>query len=216
MRLKKMLPQLVDNIVNMGYDLEPREIQTKSIPKIKSSGDMYIIAPEGSGKSTAAAIGFIQQLKGEFEEAPRAIILVETREKAYLMEDLIKKLSKGTGLRTFVVFDAGKIIYQKDMIYEGLDILIGTPKRINELMSITGIPLTKMKMVVFDDAETIYRDRNQNFVYRFGDAVSRSQFIVVSSRYVDKFEFMNERMMKSPITVTIDPVVAPDFESLDQ
>ena len=76
-------------------------------------------------------IGIIQQLKEAFEEAPRAIVIASTKEKAFEMEELFKLLGSHTNLRTFTVFDKGIIQYQKDMIYEGLDILFGTPRNVS-------------------------------------------------------------------------------------
>ena len=87
MKLKKLTPELVSGLIDAGFDTEPREIQSTSIPKIKSGADLFIIAPESSGKSTAIVIGVIQQLKKAFEEAPRAIIMTATKEKAFEMEE---------------------------------------------------------------------------------------------------------------------------------
>ena len=93
---------------------------TTDVSKIKDA-DLYIIAPKASGKSTAIVMGVIQQLKAPFEEAPRAIIMVATKEKAFELEEQFEILGKHTELRTFTVFDQGVIQYQKDMIFEGLD-----------------------------------------------------------------------------------------------
>ena len=70
MKLKKLIPQLASNIIDLSFDTEPREVQNQSIPKIKSGADIFAIAPEKAGKSTALLIGIIQQLKEPFEEAP--------------------------------------------------------------------------------------------------------------------------------------------------
>ncbi len=198
MKLKKLIPELASEIMNNGLDKEPREVQSISIPKIKSGSDLFIIAPEGSGKTTAIVISLIQKLKAAFEEAPRALVMVESKEKAFEMEELFKKLGKQTDLRTFVVFDQGIIQYQKDMIYEGLDILIGTPRRLGELLSITGIPMTKINTFVIDDAENMAPHSHHPIIYRIADGVEKAQIVVFASRWSDKFEKMEERMMKNP------------------
>lgn len=204
MKLKKLTPQLIQGLEESGYDQEIREIQSLTMPKIKSSADLFIIAPEGVGKSTAIAMGVVQRLKKAEGDSPRAIIITETKEKAFEMEELITLLGKRAKLRSFTVFDQGIIQYQKDMIYEGLDVLVGTPKRINELMSITGIPLNKIQMLVVDDAETLFPSRNQHIVYRVADAIERSQFIMVANRDSEHFEKLTERMMKNPLTIRLE------------
>ena len=201
MKLKKLTEQLASNIIDAGFDKEFKEIQTASIPKIKSGADLFIIAPEGSGKSTAIVMGVIQQLKKAVEEAPRALVIASTKEKAFELEALFKLLGKRTGLRTFTVFDQGIIQYQKDEIYEGIDIVIGTPKRLNELLNITGIPMTKIKMVVVDNAETFLSDHYHTVIYRIADGVEKAQLIICSDKWMDKFDSLSERIMKNPLII---------------
>ncbi|WP_346858145.1 DEAD/DEAH box helicase [uncultured Draconibacterium sp.] len=201
MKLKKLLPELVAGIVDAGYDKNPREVQSESIPVIKSGADLFVLAPEESGKSTAIVIGIIQQLKKAFEEAPRAVVITATKEKAFEMEEQFKLLGSHTNLRVFTVFDKGNIQYQKNMIYEGLDVLIGTPIRINELLNITGIPTTLLKVLAVDDAETLFPNNNHPVVYRFDDRTKKLQFLIFANKWHDKFEDLYERILKNPIEI---------------
>jgi superfamily II DNA/RNA helicase len=205
MKLKKLHPALVSGIIDQGFDKEPKEIQTNCIPKIKSGADLLVIAPEGSGKSTTIVIGVIQQLKEALEEAPRAIILVENKEKAFELEEQFQVLGKHTNLRTFTVFDQGSIQYQKDTIYEGLDILIGTPRRINELLSTTGIPCANLKLLVVDDAETIFPNRHHPLVYRISDGSIKIQCLLFANKRHTKFDDLLERITKNWVIVNIEP-----------
>lgn len=197
MNLKKLIPELVSGLNDAGFDKNPKKIQSTSIPQIKSGADLFIISPEGSGKSTAIVIGIIQQLKEAFEEAPRAIIIAATKEKALELEAQFEIIGKHTNLRTFTAFDQGIIQYQKDMIYEGLDVLIGTPKRLNELEKVTGIPLSQIKMFVVDDAESFTLDKYA-MIYRIADSINKSQFIMLANSWNKKFEKLSERIMKNP------------------
>jgi len=201
MKLKKLLPELVAGIVEAGFDKQPREIQSTCIPKIKSGADLLVIAGEDSGKSTTIVISIIQQLKAAEEEAPRAIIMAASKEKAFELEEQFKLLGSHTNLRTFTVFDKGILQYQKDMIYEGLDILIGTPVRINELLSNTGIPTTKLKILAIDDAETLFPNRNHPTAYRIADRTKKLQFLVFANKWHEKFDDLTERILKSPIII---------------
>ncbi len=204
MRLKKLLPELALGLIDARYDTENNEIQTVSVPKIKSGADLFVIAPEGSGKSTAIVIGIIQQLQKAFEEAPRAVVIADTKEKAFKLEEQFKLLGTHTNLRTFTVFDKGLIQYQKDMIYEGLDILIGTPKRIQELLSTTGIPTSQLKILAVDDAETLYPKNIHTLIYRFADRTKKLQFLIFANRWHEKFDDLSERIMKNPTIINVD------------
>ncbi|WP_068473555.1 DEAD/DEAH box helicase [Saccharicrinis aurantiacus] len=204
MKLKKLIPELASELINHEYDKEPREVQTVCIPKIKSGADMFVIAPEGSGKTTAIIISIIQQLKKPFEEAPRAIIMVESKAKAFAVEEQFDLLSKQTKLRSFIVFDEGIMQYQKDMIYEGVDVVIGTPKRIGELLSVQGIPMTKVKIFAVDDAEMLSPHLHHPVIYRIADGIEKSQFLFFANKWTDKFEKVEERMMKNPLIMEFD------------
>ncbi|MBE9467252.1 MAG: DEAD/DEAH box helicase [Bacteroidetes bacterium] len=197
MNLKKLIPELVSGLNDAGFDNNSKEIQSTSIPQIKSGADLFIVSPEGSGKSTAIVIGVIQQLKELFEEAPRAIIMAATKEKAFELEAQFKILGKHTNLRTFTVFDKGIIQYQKDIIYEGLDVLIGTPKRLKELVKINGICLAKIRMFVVDDAESYALDK-YDMIYQLADSINKSQFIMVANSWNKNFAKLSGRIMKNP------------------
>ncbi|WP_163711806.1 DEAD/DEAH box helicase [Mangrovibacterium lignilyticum] len=203
MKLKKFIPALAAAIKDAGFDQTSKDVEDIAVPKIMSGADLIVNACEGSGKSTALVIGIIQQLKQAIEEAPRAIIIVPTKEKAYELEDQFKMLGKETDLRTFVVFDKGNLLYQKEMIYEGLDILIGTPTRIDELFSATGIPMVKVKILAFDDAEQILTPKYQPFVYRLVYALPKAQKILMANSWSERFEELEERALTNPVVIEL-------------
>ncbi|GAF05657.1 ATP-dependent RNA helicase RhlE [Saccharicrinis fermentans DSM 9555 = JCM 21142] len=160
-----------------------------------------MISPKDSGKTTALVIGTIQQLKRPFEEAPRAIIITSTKEKAFEIEEQIALLGKACKLRTFVAFDKGIIQYQKDEIYDGLDVLICTPKRLTELVNINGVPMTKISLIIMDDADTLITNRYHSIIYRIGDGVKKAQMIIAADKWHNKFDDLSERILKNPFLI---------------
>lgn len=194
-----MLPELVSGIMEAGYDKEPKAIQSISIPKIKSGADLFIIGPKDSGKTTALVIGMIQQLKSAFEDVPRAIIMASSKEKAFAIEALFQKLGKKTGLRTFTVFDEGILQYQKDEIYAGKDIVIGTPKRLVELLSVMGLPTMSVKIFAVDDTDSMSLNNYGKFIYRLADSIENGQFLILADKWTDNLERISERIMKGAL-----------------
>ncbi|TRX61674.1 DEAD/DEAH box helicase [Carboxylicivirga sp. M1479] len=205
MKLKKLIPQLASAIINAGFDTNIKEVQSLSIPKIKSGADIFAICPEKEGKTTAIIMGVIQQLKEPFEEAPRAIIITSTKEKAFELEEQFISLSKGTKLRSFIAFDQGIIQYQKDEIYDGLDVLICTPKRLMELVNINGVPMTKVKMLIVDNAETVITNSNHAIIYRIADGLKNPQILFFANKWHKSFDTVEERIMKAPYIFNIEP-----------
>lgn len=198
MKLKKLLPELVQGIIDLGYDKEPKEVQSLTVPKIKSGADVMVIAPEGAGKSTALNIGIIQQLKQAVDKAPRVIVMTSTKEKAFALDEQFELLAEHTNLRSLIVYDEGNLQYQKDMIYEGIDVLISTPKRLNELINNTGVPLVGLKILIVDDAETIFQSSHHTTLHRIVDAVSKLQIIIFANNWNKKFDDLQDRVMKNP------------------
>lgn len=203
MKLKKLLPELVQGILDLEYDKEPREVQGLAIPKIKSGADLMVVAPEGAGKSTAINIGVIQQLKQEFEKAPRAIIITSTKDKAFALDEQFEQLAEHTSLRSLLVYDEGILRYQKDMIYEGIDVLITTPKRLIELLNNSGIPLVSLKMLIVDDAETLFQSSYHTVIHRIADGIDKLQILVFANTWVSKFNDLNQRVMKNPAVIKL-------------
>lgn len=198
MKLKKLIPGLASAIIDAGFDQEPKELETLALPMIRSGADLIAIAPPNSGKSTTLVISIIQKLKEAVEEAPRAIVMVESKEKAYEMEEQFNLLAKNTDLRTFIVFDNGNLQYQKDTIYEGLDILIGTPVRIDELLSSTGIPMTKVNLLAVDDTEQFFSPKVRPILYRMGYTLPKAQILVFANHWDERIGDFEERAMKNP------------------
>lgn len=202
MKLKKLLPELVDTIHKMQFDPNFNEIQGKIISTVKSGADGLIIAPNGEGKTVALAIALVQQLKSAFEMAPRAIVVVESKDKAFEFDELFESLAKNTSLRSLLVYDEGNLAYQKDMIYEGIDLLISTPKRLLELMNNSGVPLVQLKMLVVDDGETLFKAQNHTLIHRIVDSVGKVQVIVSANESHSKFDDLAERAMKGPQVIS--------------
>ncbi len=195
------MPELVLGIKDAGYDKEPKAIQSLSIPKIKSGTDLFIIAPEGAGKTSALVIGIIQQLKSAHEDVPRAVIITASKEKAFETESLFELLGKHTNLRTFCAFDQGILQFQKDTIYAGVDVVIGTPRRLMELMNVSGLPLMAVKILAFDDTDMISLNNYGKHIYRIADAVDNAQFLIAANGWNDNFDRISERIMKGALVV---------------
>lgn len=204
MKLKKFTPELAQGISEAGYNLEPRQVQLDCIPKIKSGADLTIIAPDGSGKSTTLVITLIQQLKRAVDDVPRAIVMVVDKEKALELEAQFKLLGAYTNLRVYAAFEQGPVQDQKDLIYKGMDIVIGTPKRIQELINIAGISTMDLRHLVVDDAETVFQNRHHSILHRIASSVQKVQCILFANVYHKRYESLANHLIKKPIVVKVE------------
>lgn len=195
MSFKKLNHVLKSTLQEMGLE-SANAFQKKALPKIKSGADLYMIAPKGSGKTTALIISVIQQLNAEaFEDSPRALIFVKNKEAALSLEERFRDFTSETDLRVYSAYDEQNIDDQKDAIYYGVDIVIATAQRLSKLFSMTGIHLGQLKMFIIEDAEFISRGGHLNHILRIPLSISKCQYLVFGETMEPKMERLQEQFM---------------------
>jgi ATP-dependent RNA helicase RhlE len=198
MNLKKINPNLQQALIESGLT-EANPIQQDTFSTLKSGADCVIIAPASSGKSTTIVLNVIQQLVAEGEESPRALIIVEDKAKVLAMEELFEQFGKYTNLRVYGVHDKGDLEYDKNYISTGIDVLIGTPNRLNEMFTTAGYNVNRLKMFILDDAEPILKLRHETKIMRISNSITKTQRIVFSEVLSERIEMLTEKMLIEPI-----------------
>jgi superfamily II DNA/RNA helicase len=198
MNLKKINPNLQQALIESGLT-EANPIQQDTFSTLKSGTDCVIIAPASSGKSTTIVLNVIQQLVAEGEESPRALIIVEDKAKVLAMEELFEQFGKYTNLRVYGVHDKGDLEYDKNYISTGIDVLIGTPNRLNEMFTTAGYNVNRLKMFILDDAEPILKLRHETKIMRISNSITKTQRIVFSEVLSERIEMLTEKMLIEPI-----------------
>ena len=198
MNLKKINPNLQQALIESGLK-EANPIQQDTFSTLKSGADCVIIAPASSGKSTTIVLNVIQQLVAEGEESPRALIIVEDKAKVLAMEELFEQFGKYTNLRVYGVHDKGDLEYDKNYISTGIDVLIGTPNRLNEMFTTAGYNVNRLKMFILDDAEPILKLRHETKIMRISNSITKTQRIVFSEVLTERIEMLAEKMLTEPI-----------------
>ena len=197
MKLKKIDENLKEGLIENGLT-EANEMQQKTFSTLKSGADCIIIAPKGSGKSTTIVLNVIQQLKGEGEESPRALVIVEDKAKVLEMEDLFEKLGKYTDLRVYGVHDKGDMEYDKNYISTGIDVLIGTPNKLGEMFTTAGYNVNRLKMFILDDADPILKLRHETKIMRISNSINKTQRIIFADVFSERIEILAYKMLVEP------------------
>ena len=198
MAFKKLNDTLKQALIEYGLN-SLSEFQSKVITAIKGGRNTIIIAGEEKYKSTALAIGVLQKVQEASEDdAPRAIIIVENKEKALEMEALLNKLAKRTDLRIVVLHEKGHKVYQRIDLYEGSDILIATQKRLFEMYLQNGVNFGQLKTLVIDNAETILKQDTKKEIQRMTESISKCQYILMNSIMTDRIEKSQDTFMTFP------------------
>jgi superfamily II DNA/RNA helicase len=197
MKLKKINEKLQEALVEIGLT-DANELQIDTFSTIKSGADCIIISPQGSGKSTTIVLNVIQQLVCEGEESPRALIIVEDKEKVLEMEELFEKLGSKTDLRVYGVHDKGDLEYDKNYISTGIDVLIGTPNRLSNMFSTAGYNVNRLKMFIIDDADTILKLRHDTKIIRISNSIIKTQRLIFSDYLSERIDLIADKMLIEP------------------
>jgi ATP-dependent RNA helicase RhlE len=203
MKLKKINEKLQEALHEFGLT-EANEMQKETFSTLKSGADCIIIAAAGSGKSTTIVMNVIQQLVCEGEESPRALIIVEDKAKVLAMEALFDELGKYTNLRVYGVHDKGDMEYDKNYISTGIDVLIGTPNKLNEMFTTAGYNVNRLKMFILDDADPILKLRHETKIMRISNSITKTQRIIFSEQLSERIEILADKMMEEPYLFEMD------------
>jgi ATP-dependent RNA helicase RhlE len=211
MKLKKINEKLQDGLVENGLT-EANALQLETFSTIKSGADCIIISPKGSGKTTTIVLNVIQQLAGKTEESPRALIIVEDKAKVLEMVELFEKYGKYTNLEIYGVNEKGDMDYDKNYVSTGIDVLIGTPTKLNDMFSTAGYNVNRLKMFILDDADPILKLRHDPKITRISNSIAKVQRIIFSETLTERIEILADKIMVEPYLFDMDE----DGEELDE
>ena len=198
MQLKKINPLLQEALIENGLT-EANEMQQETFSTIKSGADAVIQSGKKSGKSTTIVLNVIQRLEKQFMESPRALIVVETKEKVLEMVEMFKKYNRYTRLRVYGAHDKGDMDWDKNQISLGIDVLIGTPNRLDLMFVTAGFDVNRLLMYVVDDADILFKLRLDAKTNRISESISKSQRLIFCNKISDRVEAVADRTMIEPL-----------------
>ncbi|BAV04227.1 ATP-dependent RNA helicase RhlE [Filimonas lacunae] len=143
---------LLKALDELGYTT-PTTIQRKAFSVIMSGQDVIGIAQTGTGKTMAYLLPTLRQLTYSKERNPQMLILVPTRELVVQVVEAAKKLTTYMSLEVAGVYGGVNINPQKDMVEQGLDVLVATPGRLFDLAACGSLRLKGIKKLVIDEMD---------------------------------------------------------------
>ena len=198
MNLKKINPKLQKALIENGLT-EANELQQATFSAIKSGADAVIQSAGGTGKTTTIVLNVIQKLEKTLDESTRALIIVESKEHVLEMEDLFLKYAVYHDLSILGVHDKGDIDYDKNIVSLGLDILIGTPNKINAMFASAGFNSNTIKMMIVDDSDLLFRNRMDAVVLRLSNSIEKTQRLFFCSQITERIEVLANNIMIEPV-----------------
>jgi len=203
--------ELVEAVESKGYT-EPTAIQAQAIPEILDRRDLMGGSQTGTGKTAAFTLPMLQILSEADAEAggnrrlraPRALILTPTRELAAQVGESVKTYGKLLDLRSTIIFGGVGFGPQLSKLRSGVDVLIATPGRLLDHANQRNVDLSKIEILVFDEAD---RMLDMGFIHDIKRILklvpARRQNLLFSATYSDDIKKMSDAIMRNPALVEV-------------
>ncbi|TIC86655.1 DEAD/DEAH box helicase [Nocardioides sp. GY 10127] len=192
---------------------DPTPIQAATLPDSLAGRDVLGCGRTGSGKTYAFLLPLVARLQGGRRAAagaPRALVLAPTRELANQILESLQPLAEAAGLSTRVVFGGVGQNPQVQALRKGVDVLVATPGRLEDLIGQGHCRLSSVEVSVLDEADHMSDLGFLPAVRRLLRATPADGQRLLFSATLDKaVDGVVREFLSSPVTHRADPPVAP-------
>lgn len=205
-----VIPAILKALEKENYEI-PTPIQEEAIPFILSGRDLLGCAQTGTGKTAAFAIPTLQLLSAEkapntSERKIRALIITPTRELALQIYESFCTYGKYTKLKYCVIYGGVSQKPQEEILLQGVDILVATPGRLNDLINQKLIYLKHIRIFILDEAD---RMLDMGFINDVKKIIAKipeeKQTLLFSATIPPDIEKLSNTILKNPVKVEISP-----------
>src|SRR5450759_687940 len=144
-------PQLVQAVEKLGFET-PTPIQMSAIPALLSGRNVVGQAQTGTGKTAAYALPMLQGIEAG-KKVVQALVLTPTRELAIQVAEAISSMASTSSLRAMAVYGGQAYYIQVRQIQQGVDVVVGTPGRLLDLIRQKLLDLSQVNYLVLDEAD---------------------------------------------------------------
>jgi ATP-dependent RNA helicase DeaD len=188
----------------------PTAIQAQAIPHLLSGRDVVGLAQTGTGKTAAFSLPMLEQIDLN-NHAVQALILTPTRELAIQVYQSIRTFSDDRRLHVLPIYGGQSIDIQIRRLQKGVQVVVGTPGRVLDLLSRGDLKLNKLSWIVLDEADEML---NMGFIQDvekiLAQAPPERQTAFFSATMEPSIRELAAKFLRSPVTVNVEqPKAAP-------
>jgi ATP-dependent RNA helicase DeaD len=201
----RLLTALAKNSID-----SPVTVQVEAIPPLLRGRDVVIQAPTGSGKTLAFILPIVERLIAVKGPGPRALVVTPTRELAIQVDRVFQSLA--TDLKSALVYGGVGYATQEHALRNGVDLVIGTPGRILDMVSRRRLSLNRVQLLVLDEGDEMLDAGFAPDVERIIELTYQPQMALASATMPDWVSRMIQRHLDDPVRVV---VAAPVEDALE-
>lgn len=197
-------PKILRGIYSYGFEI-PSPIQSKSIISICKGRDIIAQAQSGTGKTASFTIGTLSHINTELNYI-QAIVLAPTRELAIQITNVFEAIScMMTNIRIKTIIGGTSVLKDLDDIrFNQPHVIVGCPGRVYDMIQRRYIDVTKIKILVIDEADEML---SQGFLEQIKNIILRmslqTQIALFSATLPSNICEITDKFMQNPINIIV-------------
>ena len=193
---------LLNAVTDLGFDT-PTIIQEKAIAALLSDKhDLVGLAQTGTGKTAAFGLPLLQHIDANAKKV-QGLILSPTRELCVQIADDLTKFAKYKKVKNVAIYGGASIDKQIQTIKKGVQIVVATPGRLNDLIKRNVIDLSEVKIAVLDEAdEMLNMGFKDELDFILGQTTSDKQTWLFSATMPSEVRRIASSYMTNPIEIS--------------
>ena len=199
-------PSILKAVAEAGY-INPTPIQAQAIPAVLDGRDILASAQTGTGKTagfTLPALNLLATPHASNSRGPRILVLVPTRELAAQVNDSARQYGKYIRARTVSIVGGMPYPLQNKLLSQPLDILVATPGRFIDHMERGRVDLSRLQMLILDEADRMLDMGFMPDVQRICDALPKERQTLLFSATLDgNIGRIAQDILNNPVTIQV-------------
>lgn len=194
---------LLRGVFAYGFE-NPSAVQSRAIVPLAKGMDLIAQSQSGTGKTGAFTIGILQQLD-DTKNGCQAIIVCHTRELSFQIIDVCKNIGQYLKNVVPVLCTGGTNINEsRNQLRQGTNIAIGTPGRINDMITRGFIKTGSIKVLVIDEADEMLSPGFQHQIKDIIEAIPEtSQICLFSATLPSSVIDLSEKFLNNPVKILV-------------
>lgn len=203
---------ILSTLADQGYDI-PTPIQIQAIPPILAGKDVVGLAQTGTGKTAAFTLPLLHRMSADGfpgnNRNIRVLILSPTRELAAQIDAAVKTYAKNLSIWSTCVVGGVAVKKQKTALRNGVDVLVATPGRLEDLVAQKVIRLDHVQTIVLDEADQMLDIGFMPAIRRIlAKLPKKRQTLLFSATMPKEIRSLSNDYLKDPVEVSVTPVTA--------
>ncbi|RUM38425.1 MAG: ATP-dependent helicase, partial [Desulfobulbus sp.] len=196
--------EIQQGLSSLGFT-QPTPVQVKVIPLVlEKEKDLVALAQTGTGKTAAFGLPLIEKIDSRKRQT-QALILCPTRELCMQVAKDLQSFSKYVkGLNTLAIYGGTSIYEQIKTLRRGVQIIVATPGRLNDLIRREKVDITGVRWVVFDEADEMLQMGFQEELNAIlAHTPKEKNTLLFSATMSKEVAAIAGRYMKNPVELTV-------------